>query len=183
MPPRPRGAGPAGFLMVLFQIGLLAVVFVGPRSIGSDWGWHPPLDPAGGWPAPWGIAARAIGIALALCGGLLALDAALRMGTKLTPHPEPRNDAVLLVAGSFGLVRHPMYGGLILTVFGWAGPTHTFGGENWVYVFYTPLMISGIGLTLGGLAALGWVVKEYLSREVEKASFQVMEKAPAALEK
>ena len=65
-----------------------------------------------------------------------------------------------------------------LTVFGWAGPTHTFGGENWVYVFYTPLMIGGVVLTAGGLAALGWGLRELLSGEAGKASLPVMEKQP-----
>jgi protein-S-isoprenylcysteine O-methyltransferase Ste14 len=57
---------------------------------------------------------------LAACGGLLALDGALRMGSRLTPSPRPRDGAPLLVNGSYALVRHPMYCGLILAAFGWA---------------------------------------------------------------
>ena len=29
-----------------------------------------------------------------------------------------------------------------LTIFSWAGPSHTFFGENWVFVFETPLVIA-----------------------------------------
>lgn len=49
-------------------------------------------------------------------------------------------------------------GVIILTVFEWAAPSHTLGGENWVYVFYTPLMISGTAFLAGGLGALIWSV-------------------------
>jgi hypothetical protein len=45
-------------------------------------------------------------------------------------------------------------GVITLTVFSWAGPTHTFFGENWVYVFYWPLIVSGGCLTVGGMGAL-----------------------------
>lgn len=47
---------------------------------------------------------------------------------------------------------------IILTVFEWAAPSHTLNGENWVYVFYTPLMISGTAFLAGGLGALIWSV-------------------------
>lgn len=51
-------------------------------------------------------------------------------------------------------------GVITLTVFSWAGPTHTFFGENWVYVFYWPLIVSGGSLTLGGMGALLWAAKQ-----------------------
>ena len=88
----------------------MALVVLGPRSPGA----------AEAWPAPWGLAARIAGVALALCGGLLALGGALNMGPHLTPSPRPRPGAPLLVGGAYGLVRHPMYAGLILAAFGWA---------------------------------------------------------------
>ncbi len=34
--------------------------------------------------------------------------------------PHPRDDARLVDSGVYALVRHPIYGGLILTAFGWA---------------------------------------------------------------
>lgn len=37
-----------------------------------------------------------------------------------------------------------------LTIFGWAGPSHTYFGENWVFVFEMPLLVLGTALILGG---------------------------------
>lgn len=37
-----------------------------------------------------------------------------------------------------------------LTIFAWAGPSHTYFGENWVFVFETPLLIAGTLMILGG---------------------------------
>jgi protein-S-isoprenylcysteine O-methyltransferase Ste14 len=36
----------------------------------------------------------------------------------MTPLPRPRDHARLVVTGVYGLVRHPIYGGLILAAFG-----------------------------------------------------------------
>lgn len=52
---------------------------------------------------------------------------------------------------------------LTLTIFYWAGPSHTFFQENWVYVLQTPLLIVGTALTLGGIGILGRVVYEIAS--------------------
>lgn len=51
-------------------------------------------------------------------------------------------------------------GALMLTVFFWAGSSHTFFGENWTYVFFWPLVITGTVLISGGMVTLGWVAKE-----------------------
>jgi len=47
---------------------------------------------------------------------------------------------------------------IILTVFDWAAPSHSLNVENWVYVFYTPLIISGTAFLTGGLGTLVWSV-------------------------
>ena len=52
---------------------------------------------------------------------------------------------------------------LTLTIFYWAGPSHTFFQENWVYVLQIPLLIVGSSLTLGGIGILGRVVYEIIS--------------------
>jgi hypothetical protein len=54
---------------------------------------------------------------------------------------------------------------LILTVFSWAGPSHTFDGENWVYVLYAPLMTGGTLLITGGVAFLVKAFKEMTGLE------------------
>ena len=57
----------------------------------------------------------------------------------------------------------------ILTVFSWAAPSHTLNGENWVYVFYAPLMASGTLLMSGGFAAMFWAAREIYRSEVVQA--------------
>ena len=42
------------------------------------------------------------------------------VGAALTPLPRPGDQAELIETGAFALVRHPIYGGLILAAFGWA---------------------------------------------------------------
>lgn len=53
----------------------------------------------------------------------------------------------------------------ILTVFSWAGPSHSVTGENWVNVFYAPLMVSSTLLILGGTASLLWALKQVFTQE------------------
>lgn len=60
-------------------------------------------------------------------------------------------------------------GALTLTVFFWAGPSHTFYGENWVFVFETPLLVIGTGLVVGGF---GLVAREVLRQISHKAEAQ-----------
>jgi len=69
-----------------------------------------------------------------------------------------------------------LVGVITLTIFSWAGPSHTFFGENWTYVFYTPLLISGIGLVLGGAATMMWAVKEIVQKEMVQDPILVSEK-------
>lgn len=60
------------------------------------------------------IWAAAVGIAIALVGGLLVVGAVLGLGTQLSALPDPRPGGALSDRGVFGLVRHPIYGGLFL---------------------------------------------------------------------
>ena len=106
-----------------------------------DWRRLPALGPRGeGWFAAqivlfavvaaagvegpaWGGAARAIGVAvsaLLICGGgLLAVRGVLDLRENLTPFPKPMEGARLVESGAYRLVRHPIYGGLILGAAGW----------------------------------------------------------------
>lgn len=56
-----------------------------------------------------------------------------------------------------------------LTIFAWAGPSHTFFGENWVFVFETPLLIIGTILTVGGFLIVLREIQNHLS---QKAAIQ-----------
>ncbi len=63
---------------------------------------------------------RATGTVLLVAGSVLAGWSALRLGPNLTPLPEPRRDGQLVQTGPYALVRHPVYGGLLLGSAGWA---------------------------------------------------------------
>jgi len=76
------------------------------------------VDPAAVSPPP--ALAWALGLALMGAGALLLGKGLLDLGSSLTPLPHPRDGAQLVVSGVYALVRHPIYGGLILTSFGWA---------------------------------------------------------------
>ena len=83
------------------------------------------LAAVGGWfGAPWPATARSwfwasagvvgiAGIALLLAGGA-------GLGRQLTPFPRPVSTGELRQDGIYGLVRHPIYGGVILCLLAWA---------------------------------------------------------------
>jgi protein-S-isoprenylcysteine O-methyltransferase Ste14 len=62
-----------------------------------------------------GLVLGGLGVGLAGAGlvGLHAADA-------LTAVPHPRDEARLMDGGAYRLVRHPVYGGLVLAAVGWA---------------------------------------------------------------
>src|SRR3954451_6445199 len=66
------------------------------------------------------VPARWLGAGLFLSGGALFLAGALAMGSKLTPFPKPDQETQLFQTGPFGLARHPIYGGGVIAVAGWA---------------------------------------------------------------
>lgn len=98
----PRGEGWVAIQFVL----LAAIALAGP----------------GGGPA-WSGAAGAVSVLLGgpaiIVGGLLAVRGVLDLRAALTPFPYPRAGAALVDSGAYRLVRHPIYGGLILGAVGW----------------------------------------------------------------
>ncbi len=63
---------------------------------------------------------RGLGLVLAVIGAVLGGTASAAAGRDLTISPEPKADSSLREAGVYGVVRHPMYGGLLLLVLGTA---------------------------------------------------------------
>lgn len=67
-----------------------------------------------------------------------------------------------------------MAGILTLTVFIWAGPSHTYFGENWVFVFETPLVIIGTLLVIGGFLIVLREVLSYISQNTEVSISRIL---------
>jgi hypothetical protein len=57
---------------------------------------------------------------IAVAGVLLVVLGVLAVGRSFTPLPRPRARTRLRQGGIFGLVRHPVYGGVILIGLGWS---------------------------------------------------------------
>jgi protein-S-isoprenylcysteine O-methyltransferase Ste14 len=56
---------------------------------------------------------------LELLALVLIAKGLLDLGRSLTPLPYPRDDAQLVQAGVYSLVRHPLYSGLIVAALSW----------------------------------------------------------------
>jgi protein-S-isoprenylcysteine O-methyltransferase Ste14 len=83
------------------------------------------------------LLARAAGLALVVAGLILATRGLLDLRDALTPLPHPRDGAELVDTGSYALVRHPIYGGLVLASAGYA------------LVVGSPLAFAGAAVLLG----------------------------------
>jgi len=134
----PGWKGARGEWLVVIQVVLIGLVFLGPRKVD---GW-----PA--WPFPFPRACSVLGCEFMVGGGFLLVAGLVRLGRGLTPLPYPKDEAELVQTGPFALVRHPMYGGGLILAFGWALYIH-----GW--------------LSLGYVAAL-FVFLDVKSRHEEK---------------
>jgi protein-S-isoprenylcysteine O-methyltransferase Ste14 len=113
--------GARGEWYVVVQGALIALVLFGP----------PTTDGITRWPAqlrPW---FRGVGIGLLAIGAAFALAAVRHLRANLSPWPEPRPSSALVVTGPYGMVRHPIYGGLVFMAVGYA---FAFGG--WLTAVY-----------------------------------------------
>jgi len=123
-PPWWRGA--RGEWYVAAQLVLMAIVFLGPRTL--------PGLPV--WPETVARIARLAGAALMVAGGGLLLASLFTLGANLTPLPYPRSDATLVQSGPYRLVRHPIYAGGIVLAYGWALVVH-----GWLTLGYATVLL------------------------------------------
>jgi protein-S-isoprenylcysteine O-methyltransferase Ste14 len=73
-----------------------------------------------GWTGAFTDAGVLAGLAAMVGGGILAFRGVKDLGGSLTALPHPKDDGALVEFGVFRLVRHPIYGGLILGSLGWS---------------------------------------------------------------
>ncbi len=121
----PWWKGARGEWYLAAQLVLMALVFLGPRTL--------PGLPA--WPATLARILLIVGVALMLGGGGLLVAGLLRLGTNLSPLPRPRRHATLVQTGPYRLVRHPMYAGGIVLAYGWALVVH-----GWLTLVYATVL-------------------------------------------
>jgi len=91
----------------------------------------------GGWTREPRYATTIVAAFLLLGGGALALAGLLHLGASLTPLPHPRDGGRLVETGAYALVRHPIYGGLVL------------GSLGYGLLCASPLAIAGALVLLG----------------------------------
>jgi len=104
-------SGERGEYWVLLQGALLIGLVVLP--IYRPVGWS--IDSPALLYLLWGFTAvLAVGAALLILKGLLDL------GRNLTPLPYPKDEGQLVRSGVYGIVRHPLYSGLIFAALSWA---------------------------------------------------------------
>ncbi len=116
---RPPGAsrlpslGPNGEGWVVLQ-GLLLVALLLAGLAGR-------ATPA--WGEPWATLGRVAGGILIVVGLAFATLGIVGLRENLTPNPRPKAGGRLVDTGVYGIVRHPIYTGLIAAGFGWAQVT------------------------------------------------------------
>jgi protein-S-isoprenylcysteine O-methyltransferase Ste14 len=117
--------GKRGEWYVVIQAALFVLVVFGPRTL--------PGLPA--WPHAMRWPALVSGGALICAGALLAFFGAFNLGRNLTPLPHPKDDARLVETGAYRLVRHPIYGAIILMAYGWG-----LYVQSWLTLAYATLL-------------------------------------------
>lgn len=116
----PRGEGWVLIQVVLFVLVAAAGALVAPVLGGTG-----------------RVVAAMIGAALVIAGGVLAVRGLVDLREALTPFPHPRDGAELVEAGSYRLVRHPIYGGIVLAAAGYG------------LIMASPLAVGGAAVMLG----------------------------------
>ena len=95
--------GKRGEGWVLLQLVLFVIIFLAPDI---------------GFPAPDWL--RYLGLVILGIGAILGTGGVLALGKNLTAFPKPIENGVLVTAGVYGIVRHPIYAGLIFGTLGWS---------------------------------------------------------------
>lgn len=94
---------------VAIQIVLMIGVLLAPRLDGQSHNRNP----------AWPVETMVIGTVLLVCGAIVSMLGGSALGRSLSPYPKPKQNAELVERGIYGIVRHPIYCGIILLAVGW----------------------------------------------------------------
>ncbi len=144
----PWWRGSHGEWYVVTQIALLVLMFLSPRTLP---GW--PI-----WTPNFIWLATIAGGFLLLAGVLLFVPAIFRLGSNLTAVPYPKEQGTLIETGPYKLVRHPIYSGVILSVFGWA-----FLAHGWLTLGYAIVIL--VFLDIKSRREEQWLKEKFLGYE------------------
>jgi protein-S-isoprenylcysteine O-methyltransferase Ste14 len=132
--------GPRGEGWVVIQGVVFAAVIV-TGLIGSR------------WPTELRVATRLSAILIGVTGVWLASSATWTLGRSVTPFPKPPPSSELKESGTFALVRHPIYGGLLLISTAWS-----LGFSPWALA---PSGVLAIALTYKSQLEERWLVERH----------------------
>lgn len=90
--------------------------FIGQLAFFVAVGFAPPVQ----WLEPLASGSVPIGALLLVAGLVVAGRGLLDLGPNVTPFPRPRDTGALVEHGIYGVIRHPIYAGLILLAVGWS---------------------------------------------------------------
>jgi protein-S-isoprenylcysteine O-methyltransferase Ste14 len=133
---------------VALQIVLLAVI-VAAGLAGPDW----PSSVR-----PWLAVAASLVAVVGLC---LFLGGAAGLGRQLTPFPKPVEQGGLKRGGVYGLVRHPIYGGVLLLALAWSLVSSPLALVPWA--------IAGLFLDAKRRREEAWLVEKHPEYEEYKS--------------
>ncbi len=85
---------------------------------------------------PFPLWLRALGLLILCGGGIVGTLGVLNLGQSLSPFPKPKEGGQLVTTGIYGIVRHPIYAGIILGTLGWSLLTGTLLGVALAIVLF-----------------------------------------------
>lgn len=107
----------------------------------------------GAWPSSVDAWLAALGVLAVLAGAGLLLGGGVGLGRQLTPFPRPVADGSLRQDGVYRLIRHPMYGGALLLILGWALLSSP--------VVLLPLALAAVFLDAKSRREEAWLVEQH----------------------